>query len=193
MYKMTTQKPYRFFLCLFCAVFVLSGCSRVQKELGLGRHSPDEFTVVKRAPLSLPPEYDLLPPDPENIRSQQLKNQNTDRAEATVFGTENTSSVTGKSQKPEDVLLGKAGAQYADPNIRRTLDRETGYVLLEEEEKKITEKILFWQKDASEEASLVNPKEEAKRIQDNQKDGQSINEGDVPTIKKKTGTIDKFF
>ena len=192
MYKMTTQKPYRFFLCLFCAVFVLSGCSRVQKELGLGRHSPDEFTVVKRAPLSLPPEYDLLPPDPENIRSQQLKNQNTERAEATVFGTDKTSSATGKSEKPEDILLGKAGAQYADPNIRKTLDRETGYVLLEEE-KKITEKILFWQKDPSAEASLVNPKEEAKRIQDSQKDGQPLNEGDVPTIKKKTGTIDKFF
>lgn len=30
----------------------------------MSKRSPDEFAVVKRAPLILPPEYDLRPPDP---------------------------------------------------------------------------------------------------------------------------------
>jgi hypothetical protein len=42
------------------------GCSRgtVQDALGMSKRSPDEFAVVKRAPLIVPPDYDLRPPDP---------------------------------------------------------------------------------------------------------------------------------
>ncbi|TAL37176.1 MAG: DUF3035 domain-containing protein, partial [Alphaproteobacteria bacterium] len=50
---------------LFAAIALslsLSACSDVKKELGMGRNSPDEFMVVKRAPLTLPPDYDLRPP-----------------------------------------------------------------------------------------------------------------------------------
>ena len=42
-----------------CSVVLLLGaCSGVKEELGLTRNSPDEFTVVKRAPLTLPPEWE---------------------------------------------------------------------------------------------------------------------------------------
>lgn len=48
------------------AILALGGCARgsVQEALGLGKRAPDEFAVVKRAPLIVPPEYDLRPPDP---------------------------------------------------------------------------------------------------------------------------------
>ena len=43
----------------------LGGCSgTVQENLGLGKRSPDEFQVVRRAPLILPPDYSLRPPEP---------------------------------------------------------------------------------------------------------------------------------
>lgn len=47
-------------------VVALSGCARgsVQDMLGMGKRAPDEFAVVKRAPLIVPPEADLRPPDP---------------------------------------------------------------------------------------------------------------------------------
>jgi len=47
-------------------VLALAGCARgsVQDALGMGKRAPDEFAVVKRAPLIVPPEYDLRPPDP---------------------------------------------------------------------------------------------------------------------------------
>lgn len=177
---------------ILCALLVLPGCSRVQKELGIGRHSPDEFTVIKRAPLSLPPEYDILPPDPDNPRAQELKNQNTKRAENAVFGVQNAQTdKEGKKIAPENALLKSAGAQYADPDIRKTLDRETGYVLLEDE-KKLSEKILFWQEE-QDDASVINAKKEAERLKENQEEGRAINAGDVPTIQKKKGTIDRLF
>ena len=50
----------------FCLALVLlsgslSACSGVKKKLGLENSAPDEFLVTSRAPLSLPPEYDLRP------------------------------------------------------------------------------------------------------------------------------------
>lgn len=50
----------------FCLALVLlsgslSACSGVKKKPGLENSAPDEFLVTSRAPLSLPPEYDLRP------------------------------------------------------------------------------------------------------------------------------------
>jgi Protein of unknown function (DUF3035) len=44
----------------------LGGCARgtVQDALGMSKRAPDEFAVVRRAPLIVPPDYDLRPPDP---------------------------------------------------------------------------------------------------------------------------------
>jgi hypothetical protein len=44
----------------------LGGCSKgtVQDALGMSKRAPDEFAVVRRAPLIVPPDYDLRPPDP---------------------------------------------------------------------------------------------------------------------------------
>ena len=39
------------------AAAIVGGCSgSVQESLGLGKRSPDEFQVVRRAPLVLPPD-----------------------------------------------------------------------------------------------------------------------------------------
>ena len=44
----------------------LGGCAKgtVQDALGMSKRAPDEFAVVRRAPLIVPPDYDLRPPDP---------------------------------------------------------------------------------------------------------------------------------
>lgn len=48
------------------AVLALSvvGCSNVRQQLGFDRPAPDEFQVVRRAPLIMPPDYSLRPPEP---------------------------------------------------------------------------------------------------------------------------------
>lgn len=40
---------------------MLGACGSVKKTLGIEKEAPDEFMVMSRAPLSLPPEYDLRP------------------------------------------------------------------------------------------------------------------------------------
>ncbi|MBK5955442.1 hypothetical protein CCR92_15760, partial [Rhodospirillum rubrum] len=46
------------------APLALSGCSNAKKSLGLDRQPPDEFKVVTRAPLAMPPDFNLRPPQP---------------------------------------------------------------------------------------------------------------------------------
>jgi hypothetical protein len=47
---------------LATAVVTISGCDSVSSTLGLERHVPDESQVVVRPALTLPPDYDLMPP-----------------------------------------------------------------------------------------------------------------------------------
>ncbi len=51
---------------LFALIFLLSSCENVQKGLGLKKDVPDEFLIEKRNPLTMPPNFDLLPPDSMN-------------------------------------------------------------------------------------------------------------------------------
>lgn len=42
-------------------VALLSACGAIKKKMGFEKQAPDETTVTTRAPLTLPPEYDLKP------------------------------------------------------------------------------------------------------------------------------------
>src|SRR6185369_13299487 len=91
------------------ALSLLSACGSVKQELGIGRNSPDEFTVVKRAPLTLPPDYALRPPSLENTRPAS---DASDQARTAVLGRSLDAAAEGAS---EQTLLGKLGAANADP------------------------------------------------------------------------------
>lgn len=167
-----------------CAL-ALSGCSNVKKQLGYDRNSPDEFTVVKRAPLSMPPEYNLRPPAPGEERPQETKT--TEQARVAVFGKNDEPQPVGSG---EEALLKRAGADNADPTIRKVIDRESGYVPFEKQS--VAEKVIFWKKPKPK-PSVVDPLEERKRLQKNQEEGRPVNEGEVPVIKRNNSTLDKLF
>ena len=43
---------------------MLAGCSGFKQAIGLEATPPDEFAVESRAPLTVPPDFDLRPPEP---------------------------------------------------------------------------------------------------------------------------------
>lgn len=47
-----------------CSLFTLTACGggTIKDTLGIGRKAPDEFRVVSRPPLSVPPQFNLRPP-----------------------------------------------------------------------------------------------------------------------------------
>ncbi len=57
-----TQSSLARWAILVTATTALAGCGGVSSWLGLERHVPDESQVVVRPALTLPPDYDLMPP-----------------------------------------------------------------------------------------------------------------------------------
>jgi hypothetical protein len=68
------------------AALALAGCARgsFQEALGMGKRAPDEFAVVQRAPLVIPPDFNLRPPNPGEPRPQT--GTTSDQARAALIG-----------------------------------------------------------------------------------------------------------
>src|ERR1700749_332981 len=78
------------------SALLLAGCGEVRESLGLGRNAPDEFAVVDRPPLSMPPDFDLRPPQPGAPRPQAVDLK--ERASTLVLG-----SAPAEGEKPSDM------------------------------------------------------------------------------------------
>jgi hypothetical protein len=52
------------------ALLGLTGCSDWRQVIGLDQPAPDEFAVESRAPLTIPPDFNLRPPKPGAARPQ---------------------------------------------------------------------------------------------------------------------------
>lgn len=105
-------------LCLLLIVpLLLTSCSTVRKTLGGDQAPPDEFAVVERAPLTMPPDFNLLPPRPGTPRPQETHTEAA--AKTLVLG--NGVAATKDMSEGEKSFLTKAGAAGADPKIRQEL------------------------------------------------------------------------
>ena len=175
---------------LFVAVPALSACSDVKQEMGVGRNSPDEFQVVQRAPLTLPPDYALRPPG--DISEAQPAAEAAAQAKTTLLGKTETPAVEGAGEK---TLQDKLGVASAEPNIRKLIDEDNGYIALNS--RPVAEKLIFWDDEGPTvndmPSSVVDPVKEAARIKANQAAGKPVNDGTIPVIEKKESTLDKIF
>lgn len=172
-------------LCLAGSA-ILSGCEDARQAFGLERNVPDEFAVVSRAPLSLPPDYALRPPQPGAPRPQEPNTrqqaQRVVLATADRQGAAEAAANRADLSSGETVLLSRAGAEEAAPNIRRTVDQETGNLMRADES--FVNRLMFWQ-DNPPQGSVVDPQAEARRLAGNAATGAPLSEGEVPTIERR--------
>ncbi|MCL2469261.1 MAG: DUF3035 domain-containing protein [Alphaproteobacteria bacterium] len=160
------------------SAILLAGCSGVSESMGFGRHVPDEFSVVDRAPLSLPPVYDLRAPTPGAARPQDETAQK--RANQVVFGTAGKAALPAAS-KTEIALLTQAGAEQAEPQIRTLVDRESAQKALGE--RHLVEELLWW-KNPEGKSVTVDAVAEAERLKEIKEKGESVTTGATPIIEK---------
>jgi hypothetical protein len=66
------QRIVRLTVVCLSLVLVLPGCTDFRRALGMDRVGPDEFAVESRAPLTIPPDFDLRPPQPGAQRPQEV-------------------------------------------------------------------------------------------------------------------------
>ncbi len=117
---MRKNRYFNIILSLSLALGGLAACSGTKEKLGLVKRSPDEFAVVKRAPLQMPPDYGLRPPRPGAARPQEQSS--SEAARAAVLGQEKSGK---KPSEAEAVLLRQTGGDRAPPGIRRTVDSDS--------------------------------------------------------------------
>jgi len=151
------------YACL-AAVVTLAACGGghdVKEELGLKASPPDEFSVVTRAPLSVPPDYTLRPPRPGADRPMEISVR--DQARKTVFGTEDVRRTDVQSTSSEDSsFLNRLGANASNGSVRESLDSEMQ--AMDKAEQPAAEKLLFW-KDKEPRGKTIDPLEEQKRLE----------------------------
>ena len=177
------------FSMLFCGVaLVASGCSGTSEALGLGKRQPDEFAVYTRAPLSLPPDYGLRPPAAGSARAAALAPRNEARYAVTGGGVMPLGSARQGNPPPAGespgafALLERSGALNVEPDIRETVNQETS--ILASTDRSFTERLMFWST-PTEYGTVVDPAEEAQRINENQALGRPVTAGTTPTIERK--------
>lgn len=171
----------------------LTACGTVQ-IFGIDRSTPDEFAVVSRAPLTLPPDYELRPPQPGVPRPQEgsTSDQVSQILAGGAIGSATVSSgndaiVSGASASAplslgEQTLLADLGADQADPDIRSIVDAESSALYRADD--RFLDRLLFW-KDPEPDGQIVNPSGEARRIAANEASGRAVNEGPVPIIERR--------
>jgi hypothetical protein len=173
-------------------VLALPGCEGVREQLGLGKRPPDEFAVVTKAPLALPPEFTLRPPKPGAPRPQEQQPSEVARGALTQgrAGRAVPSLAAGRGAG-EQALLKQAGAERADPKIREVVNRESSQFA--EREVSFADKLIFWRAPEPP-GSAVDPQKEAQRLRDNAAQGKTVTEGETPVIKRRQrGLLEGIF
>ncbi len=114
------------------ALPAMSACS----SLGDGPRTPDEFRVVTKAPLVVPPEYNLRPPQAGQATPAEVDVARAERA--TAFGTTIGADASGS----ERALVASADANAVSPVIRAQIDYEQAKII--RKSTSVSDRITSW-------------------------------------------------
>ncbi len=186
------------------AVLVLGGCANVKETLGLNKKAPDEFSVVTKAPLIIPPNYNLRPPQPGAPRPAGLSPGK--EARSAVFGTKKKQTGqpgsassraqaaladASRSNSPksagEVAMLSHAGADPSQSDIRRIIRQETTAV--SEKGETFADKLMFWRTNPDLDGTTINAGKEAERLKKIAAEGKPASDAQVPVIRRKKQTL----
>lgn len=190
-------------VCAVAATVLLSGCENPRRTLGLEKQTPDEFMVVARAPLALPPDFSLRPPEPGADRPQETSPRDMARGALTggvqmgsapaggfslstgggfSLGGAGAAAPVASLSRGETALLSQAGTDRIDPDIRQLVNRESSE--LAQQDLSFTERLMFWDTPTPA-GTVVNATEEAQRIRQNQALGSDVSQGETPKIERR--------
>ena len=181
-----------------------AGCSSTKEMLGLTKRSPDEFQVVSRAPLSMPPDYSLRPPTPGAPRPQEGTTRDQAQGIVTGYAGRSTSTLqpdqipsigegeaTSTESAGESAFLQSASLTGIDPNIRKMVDQETAAD--QDASQTFLDDLVFWRAPEPY-GTVLDPVAEQKRLQENQALNQPTDTGETPIIeRKKKGLLEGIF
>jgi len=88
------------FILLLSFILSLNSCTAFKKTLGMEKDVPNEFLIEKRDSLTLPPDYNILPP---NSNSKINKNTKPVNSLKSIFDKDlNNQKKTSSKNIPDD-------------------------------------------------------------------------------------------
>jgi len=162
------------------SLILLTSCTNsMKRNLGLVREVPDEFKVISQPDLSIPPEFDLVPP------AYPIDAYDFNTPPKTSEG-----AVSVLSDSDMD-LIKSLNLPTKELNIRTEI--YNGQKHEDYTNNGIVNSVKNIGKKSDSATEVINPVEENKRIQKNLKENKPITEGEVNTYKKDKSTLDKIF
>ena len=184
------QGPTIGILLLAGSALALTACDTggLARTFGLTRDAPDEFMVTTRAPLSMPPDFNLRPPRPGAPRPQEQSEQ-SQAEEILVPQTALAGPRTGAASAGQSALVQQAGPS-APGDIRRRVDADARN---DQASDGFVDKLLYWRKSDTQQAT-VDPDQEARRLRQNAALGQNQGGGETPIIQEhRKGWFQRLF
>lgn len=166
----------------------LIGCESVREAAGINKEPPDEFAVVTKSPLVIPPDFNLRPPKPGASPTNQTSP--TGAAQAALFGDDPVAAAAalpGNFSAEERVLLANSGGSNADHAIRKQIASDEK--AMEATDDSFTDSLLF-RSPEPEKGKPVNADAEAQRIQDAKASGQAAGNANPPKAQTQTKSND---
>lgn len=120
----------------------LAACQSVREAAGLNKQAPDEFAVVNKAPLIIPPDFNLKPPKPGAAPLNQTSP--TGSAEAALYADDPAAlakTMPGNYSDAEKMLLAQSGAANANDGIRQQITADNAQ--MQSADDSFTDSLLF--------------------------------------------------
>ncbi len=124
------------------AALSLIACQSIREAAGITKEPPDEFAVVTKAPLIIPPDFNLHPPKPGAPPTNQASP--TQAAQAALYSDDPNAvaaTITGNFSPAEKLFLATSGAAGADHSIRREIAADNASS--ENTDQSFTDSLLF--------------------------------------------------
>jgi len=180
-------------LALLCGGAVaLIGCQDIREAAGVVKTPPDEFAVVTKAPLVIPPDYNLRPPKPGAPPTNQ--SSPTETAQAALNGDDPAAvaaALPTTYSSGEKMLLANTGAATADHGVRSQIAADTKAMSTASDS--FTDTLLFRSPPDPNAGHPVNADAEHDKIVAEKTDSQTPIEGQTTPKKdpQEGATIDK--
>lgn len=139
------------------SALLATGCTSMSKAVGMRKTTPNEFNILTKPPLVVPPEYNLRPPMAGELDVEEK--YATVAARKALIGEIDPA----KPSQGEAVLIARAGGGSADPAVRVIIDGQNS---IERKKRGFSDRIIFWKdgKAVGLDGLPLDPDQEARRM-----------------------------
>jgi hypothetical protein len=169
---MNTARALARFLALAGVALSLIGCETFREAAGVVKEPPDEFAVVTKSPLVVPPDFNLRPPKPGASPTNQTSP--TESAQAALYAEDPATAAAampGNYSAEERLVLANTGGANADHAIRKKIASDAK--AMEATDDSFTDRLVFGSPDPDK-GTPLNADAEAQRLQAAKAGGQQV-------------------